>query len=138
MGISIDITRAPLSRQHGDITAVFSYFDDERALFLIPTYRKNAPWFLVAESAAWKYDNDAYLHQQALKACEVLGLQEIEWFKLAKVIHDSLADLIRMPSAPERELQRHVVGERTIRVDGEVVREEEVREEDTAGAVTYG
>ncbi|NBS22330.1 MAG: hypothetical protein EBS75_12105 [Betaproteobacteria bacterium] len=49
--------------------------NDERALVLLPVYRKAAAWFVVCESAAFRYDDPSVLAAQCVKACEVLGLE---------------------------------------------------------------
>ena len=77
MATTIDTEKAYMSRQHGDITAIYTWVNDERALVLVPTFRKGAPWFIVCESAAYKYDSDLYIAKQAIKACEVLGIEPI-------------------------------------------------------------
>jgi hypothetical protein len=58
MGASIDLRKAHLSRQHGDILAVLSWINDKRALFLIPALRQRAPWFIVMEEAAFEWNAD--------------------------------------------------------------------------------
>ena len=139
MGASIDLQKAHLSRQHGDITAICSWLNDERALFLIPTFRKGAPWYIVCESAAWRYDDPAYLATQCVKACEVLGLEPSKpnWVRVATIIHETLPDLIRMPAAPLPELRNSSVGAMTLRADGQVLAQQDIRLERAEGA-TYG
>lgn len=66
MGASIDLRKAHLSRQYGDLTAVLSWFNDQRALFLIPNRRTKAPWFIVLEPVAHEWndqDRDNFLPQ---------------------------------------------------------------------------
>lgn len=134
--ISIDLRKAHLSRQHGDLTCVYSWFNDERAMFLIPTYRKADSWFIVAESAAWKYDNPHYLARQCRKACEVLGMEPSpnNWFKLANVIIEGLPDLITMPTFPDPEKSKATYGEVRLMADGQIVGGMEVRNDVEAGA----
>lgn len=55
MGASIDLRKAHLHRAYGDLLAVWSWFNDDRALFLIPRYRQKAPWFVVLEPAAHEW-----------------------------------------------------------------------------------
>jgi hypothetical protein len=57
MGVSIDLRKAHLSRQYGDILAVLSWMNDGRALFLIPALRRRAPWFIVLEQAAHEWND---------------------------------------------------------------------------------
>ena len=56
MGAQIDLRKAFLSRQYGDILAVLSWINDKRALFLIPALRQRAPWFIVMEQAAFEWN----------------------------------------------------------------------------------
>lgn len=126
--LSIDLKRAHLTRQHGDIFAVYSWCNDERALFLIPVYRKGSAWFVVMESAAYRYDNTQYLARMAAKAAEVLGMEPSpnNWIKLATIINEGLPDLITMPSAPDPELQRAASGHMELRADGQFMTGQEV------------
>lgn len=137
MSASIDLSKAWLSRQHGDILAIYSWINDERALYLIPSVRGRAPWFVVCESAAYLYDDPIYLAKMARKAADVLGLGDMAWFSLAKIIHEGLPDLVRMPSRQPPELMRGAIGSMQLRADGKVVVEQDVRLEREEGAV-YG
>ncbi|MBP8236038.1 MAG: hypothetical protein KAY22_27500 [Rhizorhabdus sp.] len=124
MGATLDPRKAHLVRQHGDIIAIYTWVNDERALVLIPAHRKpGSPWFVVCESAAYRYDNPHYLAKQARKAAEVIGMDETQaaWFKIASIIIEGLGDLIRMPSAPEKELMSASIGHMEIREDGELM-----------------
>jgi len=124
MGATLDPRKAHLVRQHGDIIAIYTWVNDERALVLMPAHRKpGSPWFVVCESAAYRYDNPHYLAQQAKKAAEVIGMGETQaaWFKIATIIIEGLGDLIRMPSAPEKELMSAPIGHMEIREDGELM-----------------
>ncbi len=131
MAISLDPRKAHLVRQHGDILAIYTWVNDERALVLIPARRARAPWYVVCESAAWKYDDPKYLAQQARKAAEVLGMDETtsSWFRVAKIIDEGLPDLIRMPPAPLPEMSKTAIGEMKLLADGELVGGEEIRPE---------
>lgn len=138
MGVSIDLAKAHASHHYGELTAILTWVNDERALVLLPTYRKGAPWYVVMESAAFKYDNPVYLAHQAKKAAEVMGMADTRdnWFKLATIIHEALPDLIRMPHAPDKELSKATYGSMQLRLDGKLMAGEEIRlEKDTA---TYG
>lgn len=129
MGVTLDLRKAHLSRQHGDITAIYTWVNDERALVLVPTFRKGAPWYVVLESAAFKYDDASYLARQCVTACNVLGLEASRqnWVRLATIINEGLPDLIRMPSAPPAEYLRSSVGRMELRVDGVSVAGEDIR-----------
>lgn len=139
MAAKLDLNRAHLTRRHGDILAVYTWVNDERALILLPAFRKNAAWFIVCESAAYKYDSPEYLARQAAKACEVLGIEPNtgNWYRIGTIIHDGLPDLIEMPSAPEPVLMRATVGEMRMLENGRQIGGEEIRLEREGGAV-YG
>lgn len=137
--ISLDLSKAHLHRQHGDLIAIYTWVNDERALVLLPAYRKSVGWYIVCESAAWKYDNPHYLALQAKKAAEVLGMEPSpnNWFKLATVIHEGLPDLVSMPSAPDPQLMRGAIGEMKLLENGKLIAGQEVRLEAEQGA-SYG
>jgi hypothetical protein len=123
-----------LVRRHGDILAIYTWVNDERALVLMPARRaQGAPWFIVCESAAYKYDDASYLARQASQAARVLGMDETTstWYRIANIIIEGLPDLIRMPTAPIPELQRHAIGEMKLMADGKLVTGQEIREEKT-------
>jgi hypothetical protein len=129
MGASLDTRKAHLTRQHGDIIAVYTWVNDERAMVLIPAYRPGAPWYIVMESAAFRYDDPTYLASQCAKACEVLGIEPSRpnWVRVATIIHEGLPDLIRMPSAPLPEQYAASIGSMQLRADGQVLAEQDVR-----------
>lgn len=143
MGVSIDLSKAHLSRVYGDITAVFSWMNTERALFLIPTYRRGAPWYVVMEPAAhtWSDQDPANIAQVVRKgghACEVLGIEAnpANIRRLAGIVNDAIADLVRMPSAPPAEYHRASYGHMTMSADGKPFASEDVKLE--REGVTYG
>lgn len=130
MGVSLDLRKAALTRLHGDILAIYTWVNDERALVLLPAHRqRGAPWYIVCESAAYKYDDPRYLAQQAAKAADVLGMDETQstWVRIATIIHEGLPDLVRMPAAPEVEKGGAVRGEVQVREGGELIGGEEIR-----------
>lgn len=137
--VCLDLEKAHRHRQHGDLLAIYTWVNDERALVLIPAYRKSTSWYIVLESAAYKYDNTEYLKKQCRVAAEVLGMEPSpnNWYKLARVIHDGLPDLIEMPSAPDNKLLTPSLGEMRMYADGQLMAAEEIRVEREAGA-TYG
>lgn len=139
MGAKVDLSKAFLTRQHGDLLAVYTWVDSERALILIPAYRKGASWYIIKDSAAYKYDNDGYLTRQCRIAAEVLGMEPSpnNWFKLANVIIEGLPDLIEMPSAPDPGLMRAAIGEMQLFADGQLMSGQEIRLEKEEG-VAYG
>lgn len=139
MAAKLDLNKAHLTRQHGDLLAVYTWVNDERALVLLPAYRKNAAWYIVCESAAHKYANPEYLARQCRIAADVLNMEPSpnNWVRLATVIIEGLPDLIEMPSAPEPVLMRATVGEMRMLENGKLIAGEEIRLEREEGAV-YG
>lgn len=137
--LSLDLNKAHLVRQLGDLTVIYTWCDDERSMVLIPSYRKGAAWYILKESAAHKYDNKEYLKRQCQIAADVLDMEPSpnNWFKLARVIHDGLPDLIEMPSAPDDKLLTPSLGEMRMYADGKLMAGEEIRVEREEG-VTYG
>ncbi len=129
MAASIDLRKAHLTRFHGDLMAVYSWIDDERALFLIPHRRPGAPWYIVKESAAFKYDDPGYLARQCAVACDVLGIEPSRpnWSRVATIIHEGLPDLVSMPSAPPKEFHKASYGQVLLREDGKAIGGEDIR-----------
>jgi len=138
MSATIDTAKAHLTRRHGDIYAVFTWVNDQRAMVLIPANRPGAPWYIVMESASFEYDNPNELQRRAMKACDVLGIEPSRpnWFRIAKIIHEGLPDLIRMPSAPEPEYLKGAVGQMILKEGGKIIAGEDIRIE-KEGAI-YG
>jgi hypothetical protein len=141
---SIDLSKAWKTRTHGDLVAVYSWLNDERALFLIPLYRQKAPWFVVMESAAWSWDDEdpknvANVAGKAMKACEVLGIEPTAQNarRIAGIVIDGLPDLIRMPTSPEKEMHKTGFGEMHLKANGETIASDLIRVEKETGA-TYG
>jgi len=137
--LSLDLNKAHLHRQLGDLVVIYTWADDERAMILIPAYRKGAAWYIIKDSAAYKYDNQRYLAHQCRIAAEVLGMEPSpnNWMKLATVILDGLPDLLEMPSAPDQDLMRATLGEMRMYADGKLIGGEEVRLTAETGA-SYG
>jgi hypothetical protein len=143
MPATIDTRRAHLVRQHGDLTAIYTYVNDERAIVLVPSRRPGAPWFVVCESAAYTWDDSdpryvGDVARKALKACDVLGLEPTPTNarRVASIIIDGLPDLIRMPSAPGPEHYRGSFGRMELRADGQTIAEQDIRIEKDGGT-TY-
>lgn len=143
MGATIDTSKAHLVRQHGDLIAIYSWINDERALILVPAYRKGAPWFCVMESASFSWDDEdprnvPQVVRKSLKACEVLGIEPTPQNarRIAQIVIDGLPDLIRMPSAPPVEYHKESYGSLLLRADGEPLASEEIRVEKQG--VAYG
>jgi hypothetical protein len=129
MSTTIDTAKAHRTRQHGDITAIYTWVNDERALVLVPTLRPGAPWFIVCESAAYRYDNDIYIVKQAIKACKVLGLASSHRniLRIGTLIEDGLPDLIRIPTRPETEASGKKYGELKVMANGTQIGGEDIR-----------
>ncbi len=134
MPTTIDLAKAHMSRVHGDITIIFSWINDERAMVLVPHMRKGAPWFVVMESAAHTWDDEdakniPLVIAKATKACDVLGIEPSPWNcrRVAGMIIDGLPDLIRMPSSPPAEYHRASFGNMELRADGQVIAAEDIR-----------
>lgn len=138
MAAELDLSKAHLHRPHGDLLAIYSWINEERALILVPRYRKGAPWYCVLESAAFKYDDPAYLAKQCTIACNVLGIEpsKTNWVRVATIINEGLPDLIRMPHAPEKELEKAAIGAMKLMEDGQLVAAQDIHLE-TEGAATY-
>jgi hypothetical protein len=138
MPATIDTRKAHLTRQHGDIIAVYTWVNDTRAMILIPANRPGAPWFIVMEPAAYEYADDRELARRAVKACEVLGLEPSKpnWVRVATIILEGLPDLIEMPSAPPPDYLKGAIGQMILKEAGKVIAGEDIRLEDEG--VTYG
>lgn len=139
MSVQLDPRKAHKAHIVGDILVILTWVNDERALVLMPAHRaQGSPWFIICESAAYKYDNPNYLAQQSAQAARVMGMDETTstWYRVADLILNYLPDLIRMPSAPEPEKMNHAIGEMKLMADGQLVKGEEIRLEKEG--VTYG
>jgi len=133
---SLDTRRAHLMSKHGDILAVYTWVNDERALVLIAAHRPGSSWYVVCESAAFRYDDDQYLQRAAINACDVLGFEAspMTWVRIATILHEGLPDLITMPGYQPPPPGRKY-GELTVKEDGKVIGGEDLRVE--SGGVTY-
>lgn len=131
MAAKIDLNKIFLKRVHGDLLAVYTWLDDERALVLIPHLRgPKSPWFVVCESVAWRYDEPHYLAKRCAEAAQFMGMgtDKATWVRIASIVNEGIPDLVRMPSYPDWEVDRakQAVGQLTVRADGEVVHQEDV------------
>lgn len=145
MSATIDPRKAHLSRVHGDVTAIYTWVNDTRAMVLAATYRPGnpfvpgAPVYIILEPNAHAYDDPIQLAHTARAAAKALGLDDSRssWFKLASIIHEGLPDLIRMPAAPAPEYLRGAYGSMQVREGGRVIAEQDIRFEANEG-VSYG
>lgn len=137
MAATLDTSKAHLVRRHGDITVIFTWMNDERAMILLPSYRPKSPWYVVMESAAYKYDDPRYLARQCPTACDVLGIEPStkNWSRIAGIIHDGLPDLIRMPSQREEAPRGDAYGAMKLFADGKQIAEEAIINEIQEGAM---
>ena len=70
MSVQLDPRKAHKAHIVGDILVILTWVNDERALVLMPAHRaQGSPWFIICESAAYKYDNPNYLARQSAQAC---------------------------------------------------------------------
>lgn len=136
MGATINTAKAHKVRNIGDITLIFTWVNGERAMVLIPNQRRNAPWYIVMDSAAWKYNEPRYLAKQAVVASEVLGMDG-QAARIGGMIHDHLDDLVRMPSSPPDQLSKATFGSLKMMADGREIGGEELRVQVGEGA-SYG
>ena len=132
MPACIDLRKAHLHRQHGDLLAVYTWINGERCLVLIPAFRPKAPWYVVMESAAYQYDDPAYLARQCAKACEVLGMEasRANWVRIATIVNEGLPDLYRMPGEPQWKHAGKEFGELKVMEDGKQIATEALVIED--------
>lgn len=142
MAASIDLRKAHSHRQHGDIMVVYSWIDDERAMFLIPAVRQRAPWYVIKDSAAYTWDdrdraNVPLVVQKLNKVCEVLGIEATprNIQRLAAIIIDGIPELVQMPSAPPKTYSRAALGHMVLREGGKAIAGQDVRLEQEG--VTY-
>lgn len=149
MGVSIDLRKAHRHQRHGDLIAVLTWVNDERSMVLLPALRKDAGWYIVQESAAFKWGIDhpdpivsvparTHAFQQSLIACQMLGLEpsSMNRAKVISVITGWLPDLCAMPGSPEPEFKRGTFGQMILSADGTPIAGQDLREEVTG--VTYG
>lgn len=142
MPASIDTKKAYLTREHGDLTAIYTWVNQERALVLVAHRRPGSPWFVVMESASFSWDdsdprNIPLVVRKSMKACEVLGIEPTphNCRRVAGIVIDGLPDLIRMPSAPPVEFYKTNYGTLTLKAEGQAINQEDIRVEKEG--VTY-
>lgn len=120
---AIDLTRHHFWRELGDMVLVGTWvFNDEKedtepALVVLPRYRppSSVKPCVIGLSAAFKYDDPAYLARSARHIGIALGFEDSmsRARRIAEMIHDHLPDLIRMPNDPTVTIQ---VGEATLQM----------------------
>lgn len=121
MGITLGGKNARFIRVHGDIVVAYQYVNGERAMVMWPRYRQGVTGFIVCDSAAFKYTDPVYLAKQAKLCCELWGWEPApdQWYKIAKIIDEGLADLVKLPPEPETaKPQGRSIGEASLIVGG--------------------
>lgn len=149
MGVSLDLRKAWKHQMHGDLVVVLTWVNDERSLVLLPAIRRDAGWYVLAESAAFKWGVDhpdrairlpAMQHamQQAQIACKMLGIEpsRVAVARIISIITGWIPDLYRMPSAPMPEYKPGAYGQMILSADGKPIAGEDLREE--VEGVQYG
>lgn len=137
MPACIDLEKVHLKRQHGDLLAIYTWIDGERALVIMPAYRVKSPWFVVMESAAYLYDDPRYMAKRCPEAVRFMGMEDnkANWIRLATIINEGLPDLVQMPSEPEwHKAKARVVGATTLTADGQVIKQGDLTVEKQSGA----
>lgn len=149
MPVSLDLRKAHKHQRHGDLIVVLTWVNDERSLVLMPALRRDAGWYIVQESAAFKWGVDhpdffiardarAHAAAQSAIACYQLGLEpsKMNRAKVISIVTGWIPDLVAMPSAPEPEFKRGSYGSLILNADGKPIAGEDLREE--VEGVTYG
>ena len=150
MPVSLDLEKAWKHQKHGDLIVVLTWVNDERSLVLLPAHRRNAGWYIVQESAAYRWGVDhsepavrresmEHAMEQAAIACDVLNLEpsRMSVARVISIITGWIPDLYRMPSAPEQEFDPEAYGHMILRADGKEIAGQDLRTEVVGGA-SYG
>lgn len=129
MPASINLNEAFLSRVHGDLTTIYTWVNDERAIVIVPYLRKGAPWFVVCESALPNYNNERMACEKGILACNVLGIEPSiqNAMRIIRLVVDGTSDLIRMPGAPPPKLSKATFGEIKAKLNGKELASEAIR-----------
>lgn len=143
MPASLDLRKAWKHHKHGDLIVVLTWVNDSRALVLIAGMRKNAGWYIVDESSAWRWGIDhhdpdfkrlarQHVEAQSVIACDVLNLEpsRMNRTRVVAIITGWLPDLVRMPSSPEPEFKPGAFGEIVGKIDGKELNPQLLRIED--------
>jgi hypothetical protein len=142
MPVTLDLRKAHKHQRIGDLIVVLTWVNDERALVLLPALRKNAGWYIVQESAAFKWGIDhsapeirrdamAHANEQAYIACAMLNLEpsKMNRTRVISVITSWIPDLVVMPSAPDPEFKPGSFGQLILSADGKPIAGEDMRQE---------
>lgn len=149
MPVSLDLRKAWKHQRHGDLVVILTWVNDERALVLLPAIRKDAGWYIVQESAAFKWGVDhsdyfiardarAHAARQSEIACQMLGIEpsKLNRARVIDIISGWVPDLVAMPSAPLPDFKRASYGQMILSADGKPIAGEDLREE--VEGVSYG
>jgi hypothetical protein len=115
-------------RRHGDVTIAFHWINDEPAMVLYPSYRRmGVTPFAIPLESAFDYAEDMHLVEKSTLACDLMGFgtDKSMVMRLARLINDSLPDLLHMPPA-KIERPRETQGELVVKMDGQTILEEAV------------
>lgn len=122
---AIDLTRYHFMRPVGEFVVFGTWIwseaeeDHEPALVIVPRHRRSGfKPCCVALSAAWKYNEPAYLARAASVFLQNLGMEDCmsNAHKVADAIHAHLGDLVSMPPNPTRGV---VVADASMTIDGQ-------------------
>lgn len=149
MAVTLDLRKAFKHQRHGDLFVILTWVNDERALVLAPSLRPRAGWYIVQESAAyrWGVDHpDGYVRREAMAhavnqshiACDMLGLEpsRMNRAKVISVITGWIPDLCRMPASPPVSFKPGAFGQMIMSADGKPFASQDMREE--VAGVEYG
>lgn len=128
MGIMLGGDKARFVRVLGDLTISGQYVNDEPALVLWPSHRRDGVTpVVICLSVAFKYNEPAYLVRQSAHFARLMGFSDdpANVHRIAGVINDHLLDLIDMPPEPKELVH---LGEARISVAGGPTRIVEVTE----------
>lgn len=137
MSAAIDLRKAHVAKRYGDLNIILTWMNDDRVMIMMPNLRPGAPWFVVAEKAAFEWSdqdssNLADLPARAYKACEVLGIEpnNANCFRIISIVNDMMQEFLRMPSSQPLEKLMGAYGSMTLRADGDVLTQQDIQLDD--------
>lgn len=142
MPVSLDLRKAWKHQRHGDLVVVLTWVNDERTLVLMPALRRGTGWYMVQESAAYRWGVDhaepavrraamGHAVAQSYIACTVLDLEpsRMNRARIMSIVTGWVPDLCRMPGSPEPELHKASYGQMILSADGVPIAGQDLREE---------
>ena len=87
--------------------------------------RAHSGAFIICESAAYKYTDDLYLMSQAIKAAQIMGMDDTKStvIRIADCIMVWMDDLMMMPPKPEdlveESARKAIAEEATVTINGD-------------------